>query len=129
MFHHSLLNCTDYALAGLAECGSAENKNLNLSEVKDTSTKKQVNGVGCRVNGVESGINGIDEVVNGVQNGVNGVTNGSAKFLDSNNARSNSQENQIHSVCGSPMKKLNNTPDENGIKECNKNGYQDNIKA
>ncbi|KOC70826.1 hypothetical protein WH47_02092, partial [Habropoda laboriosa] len=74
-------NLHDYALAGFAESGSTENKNINPSEVKDISAKKQVNGVDCRVNGV-------DKVVNGVH----GVTNGNLKFVEQNNIKSNSQE-------------------------------------
>lgn len=105
-FDQSLLNCTDYALAGLAESGSTESKNLDSSGVKDASAKKQVNGVGCRVNGIEVGVNGVDKVVNGVQNGVHGVANGNAKFVERSSIKSNSQEEQKCCARVSPAKKL-----------------------
>lgn len=98
-FDQFLLNCTDYALAGLTESGSTETKSTYTSEAKDTSIKKIVNGVDCyRVNGVDGGINGVDKIINGVQNGVHGVTNGNVKFVEQNSIKSNSQER------GSPTK-------------------------
>lgn len=103
----SLLNCTDYALAGLKESGSKDNKNINTSEARDTSGKKHVNGasngVGSRVNGVNVTINGVDKVVNGIQNGVHGVANGSAKFVERNSIKSNSKERD------NPAKTLNDS--------------------
>lgn len=104
----SLLNCTDYALAGLAECGSAESKNVSLSEPKDNaSVKKQMNGFESGVNGVDVDMNGIDKVVNGVQNGVHSVENGNAKFIERSNMKSNSQEDQKRIACDNPAKSLN----------------------
>lgn len=103
----SVLNCTDYALAGLTESGSAENKNINTSEARGTSTKKRVNGasngVESRINGVNVTVNGVDKVVNGIQNGVHGVANGNAKFVERNSIKSNSQERD------NPTKTLNDS--------------------
>lgn len=99
LFDQFLLNCTDYALAGLTESGSTETKSTCSSEAKDTSVKKTVNGLDCcRVNGVDAVMNGVDKVVNGVQNGVYGVTNSIVKYVEQNSIKSNSQE------CGSPTK-------------------------
>lgn len=98
-FDQFLLNCTDYALAGLTESGSTGTKSTYTSEAKDASVKKIVNGVDCyRVNGIDGGINGVDKIINGVQNGVHGVTNGNVKFVEQNSIKSNSQER------GSPTK-------------------------
>nr|XP_034182173.1 TRPL translocation defect protein 14 isoform X4 [Osmia lignaria] len=100
-------NLHDYALAGLTESGSKDNKKINTSEARDTLAKKHVNvasnGVGSRVNGVNVTINGVDKVVNGIQNGVHGVANGNAKFVERNSIKSNSKERD------NPTKTLNNS--------------------
>ncbi|XP_012145533.1 TRPL translocation defect 14 isoform X3 [Megachile rotundata] len=100
-------NLHDYALAGLTESGSAENKNINTSEARGTSAKKHVNGasngVESRINGVNVTVNGVDKVVNGIQNGVHGVANGNAKFVERNSIKSNSQ------VRENPTKTLNDS--------------------
>lgn len=81
-FDQSLLNCIDYALAGLGESGSTEIKNICSS-----STKKKISGVD------HYRVNGIDKVVNGVQNGVHDVTNSNVTFVERNSKiKNNSQE-------------------------------------
>nr|XP_050859577.1 TRPL translocation defect protein 14 isoform X2 [Vespula vulgaris] len=107
------------------DSGLLENKRLNLSDVKDSSTtRKQVNGVDFRIGGIERNVN---NVINVVPNGINGVENGDSKYSDRNNVKSN-QESQMR-VCNSPMKKLNDLPQEKQVEEHNKNGFHDSVKA
>ncbi|XP_076161717.1 TRPL translocation defect 14 isoform X5 [Ptiloglossa arizonensis] len=103
-------NLHDYTLAGLAESGSTESKNIVFSEVRDnaSSAEKQVNGVASRIKDGEIGINGVDKVVNGVQNGVHGVTNGNMKFNERNSIKSNSQDAKCNTR-DSPAKSLGNS--------------------
>ncbi|XP_076232041.1 TRPL translocation defect 14 isoform X2 [Calliopsis andreniformis] len=93
-------------LHGLAESGSAESKGLDSSDAKDVSAKKRVNGVESRVNGIEVDVNGADKIVNGVKNGVHDVANGSAKCVERNSIKSNSQGEQKCCTRDSPTKKI-----------------------